>query len=93
MKDCQRLQSLALFGLFLVLTEYSWICFHLESWIEGDGSHQRKVIFRIFLFCVGFLKVEYLLEAYFPRVCVDGYGPAEVSIPGTGLACEKYMKP
>lgn len=45
------------------------------------------------MFCVGFLKVEYLLEAYFPRVCVDGYGPAEVSIPGTGLAYEKYMKP
>lgn len=24
---------------------------------------------------------------------MDGNGPAEVSIPETGLACKKYMKP
>lgn len=56
--------SLGCWQMFLVLTEYRWICFHLESCIEGDGSHQRKVIFRIFLFCVGFLKVEYLKRIF-----------------------------
>lgn len=43
---------------FLVLTEDSGICFHLRSCTEGNGSHQRKVIFRICF--VLFLKVDYL---------------------------------
>lgn len=55
------LHSLTLFGLLtdvFVLTEDSGICFHLRSCTEGNGSHQRKVIFRICF--VLFLKVEYL---------------------------------
>lgn len=60
-KDCQSLHSLTLFGLLtdvFVLIEDSGICFHLRSCTEGNGSHQRKVIFRICF--VLFLKVEYL---------------------------------
>lgn len=56
--------SLGCWQMFLVLTEYSWICFHLKSCIEGDGSHQREVIFRIFLVWFGFLKVEYLKRIF-----------------------------
>lgn len=50
--------SLCYWQMFLVLTEDGGICFHLRSCTEGNGSHQRKVIFRICF--VLFLKVEYL---------------------------------
>lgn len=55
MKDCQSLQSFTLFGL---LTDVSCAdrvqlnLFSLEKFIEGDGSHLLKVIFRD-VFCFG----------------------------------------
>lgn len=69
MKDRQSTKPRP-FGL---LTDVSWAdrvqwnLFHLKSCTEGDGSHQRKVIFRIVLLLL-FFKVEYLKHIFL--VCV-----------------------
>lgn len=72
---------------FGLLTRVQWNLFHLGSCTEGDGSHQRKGIFRIAFF------EGRILEAYFPRECVDSDGPAAMCTPGAGLACKQSMKP
>lgn len=55
--------SFGCWQMFLVLTEYSRICVHLRSCTEGNGSHQRKVLFRI-LFCFVLFFEGRVLEAY-----------------------------
>lgn len=68
MKDCQRLQSLALLGcwqMFLVWQSTVEFVFTWKLALKEMAPTKEKLFFRIFvLFCVGFLKVEYLLEAY-----------------------------